>query len=183
MYRDWLHKWWIIPTIHVGLLMSLSFGVSAFLASNGRAEDSTKRPYTVRFGTLEHHHDRERNYVFRWEGGEQVFDTSLNAFLLASGVEFPGLPDLKLVGFKTARGKTVKFGVLSPDRMERRFSNEHPGETIESLVFEGFLKEDLVVRVSGSTPVCRVDLADDGGGVTVLWKNLSESIQPVPASK
>jgi hypothetical protein len=96
----------------------------------------------------------------------------VKAFLSGGGVEFPGLPDLKERGVKSASGKVFKYDGLPPDVFFRRFMEKHPGETITALVFEGYLDQDVELKLSGRTPVCRVDIAEDNGKTTTLWRNM-----------
>lgn len=153
------------------LIWMLAVALNIMVPLHGWAEEPLKSPYQIRFGTLEVNADRSKNYIFRWDGHEEVFDTSVRALLSRGGMEFPGLPDLKEAGVKTASGKVFKYKG-PPDVFFRSFMEKHPGEVITALVFEGYLDQDLELKLSGRTAVCRVDIPEGNGKTTTLWRNM-----------
>lgn len=138
--------------------------------------EPVKSPFLVRFGTIEVNPDATRRYVFRSEGAEEVFDVSLKTFMGSSGFRMIGLPDLKEIGFKTTSGKVFKYGDTPPDVFLRDFLAKHPKETLDAMLFDGYLDGVLELKLNESTPVCRVDIKESSGH-TVLWKNMPQKVR------
>ncbi|TDU71182.1 hypothetical protein EI77_02304 [Prosthecobacter fusiformis] len=142
--------------------------------------EPVKNPYQVRFGTLELTSDIKRRYVFKYGSMEEAFD--LTDIVARSGRDFPGLPNLKEIGFRTEGGEVYKYGNLSKQLYLEKFIKDNPGgnNKPKSWIFSGLLDEDLEIRLEGQTPVCRVDI-QNGGGIITLWENLPN--QPVVPQK
>lgn len=153
------------------------FGFLTLLIPSGLmpGAEPVKSPYLVRFGTIEVNPEAARRYVFRSEGVEEVYDVSLKTFMSRGGFSKIGLPDLKEIGFKTASGKVFKYGDTPPDVFVRDFAAKHPDETLEVLMFDGYLDGVLELKLNGATPVCRVDI-NENSGRTVLWKNMPRQV-------
>ena len=150
------------------LVLSLSF---LFGVCNAPSADPVKNPYRVRFGTLEVTDDVDRRYIFRSGSEEEVFSVNFMKIVGGAGDVTLGLPDLIEVGFKLDSGEIIKYPKLDRDLMLEKYFKEHPDAVVESLIFDGYLDEDLEVKGKGLTPVCRVEI-EEGGSTINLWKNM-----------
>ncbi len=136
----------------------------------------------VRVGTLEINDDYTRRYVFRWDGAEEVFDMSPMHLLKSKAIQFPGLPNLELVGVRTKSGRTLYSGPMPFTTFAIQFSESHPNEEMVAFVFRGLLDKELIVQRGQRTPVCRIEVANAYETET-LWANVSstaEVLEPSP---
>lgn len=139
-----------------------------------QAPRSPASPYKIRIGTLQLTSDVKGSFVFSHGSKKEIFDPSgTTSNLLEKAPSF--LPGLSEVGFNTGDGKFIQYtDPVSRDAFLTRWVKDHPGVKIESFVFSGLLAEELKVKTTGPTPVCRVDLGRKG----ILWKNLPPEVVP-----
>ena len=160
------------------IILFASSAIYLLLGAAGHAVDPSIQSFDVTLGTLELNADIKRRFVFRvGEEEREVFNFDI---LSSSGIQFPGLPDLKEIGVRCTSGKVYQYGNLTKNTFAERFMKEHPDEVGESLIFEGATGQLLEIKLKGRTPVYRIDLKVQGREVT-LWSNAPET--PVSQSK
>ena len=132
------------------------------------AETSEIQSMRVTSGTIELAKEPKHGYIFRWEGGDEFFDTSLNASLSNKTAFAVGIPGLKDIGFKLDNGREYLFSAASDLRLMQLAAEEFPGHKVSAQLFDGQGGQRLEIRVSGQTPVYRIDLKIQGREL-VLW--------------
>ena len=136
------------------------------------AGEPSLRRAEIRIGTLEYNVEEERRYVFRFDGKEEVYDQSFKAMLRRTSPWRNGIPGgLMEVGFITESGLKCEFQHRRNEAITRFFEN-HPDEAPAFVILEDGRDRRIEVSLRYPTPVCRVDIATEGGGRDVVWKTI-----------
>lgn len=125
----------------------------------------------VRVGTLEPASAPAWAYIFRFKGGEELFDMSPNATSIR-GV--PGIYDLFEAGFKLDNGIKYLHKSEGEGALEKRAYKENPGHKVVAILFRGQGGAILEINLKGQTTVIRVDLKIGNADVT-LWSNNNDA--------
>lgn len=149
----------------------LAFAVVSILGATCNGSDKMITAFKVQHGTLERNSDIKRRFVFRvGEKEREVFDLSI---LDKSGTQFPGLPDLREIGFRCKSGKLFEYGKVSKNTFVEQFAKSHPDEELKALVFEGVTGQKIKIEIKGRTSVFRIDIKLDDRNIT-LWSNAEQ---------
>jgi hypothetical protein len=126
--------------------------------------------FDIKVGTLELTNDLRRFAIFKWDGGERVYDDSLSGAFDWQNAGPLGLQD---IGFVSTSGKEYRYGKQGKAAFIASFVKEHPGESARILIFQGITGQTVDLKPSGPTPVYRVEVVV-GGIKRFLWSNIPQ---------